>query len=71
MEELTYVSFIVDNKGGVKISDFGISKKVEEGKLPLSICYIYGLYLTFDIDIMQVSSAAHRPSLQGSIFWYA
>ncbi|CDS10232.1 hypothetical protein LRAMOSA02908 [Lichtheimia ramosa] len=43
---------LVDNKGGVKISDFGISKKVEE-------------------DIMQVSSAAHRPSLQGSIFWMA
>ncbi|KAI9490551.1 hypothetical protein BDB00DRAFT_790297 [Zychaea mexicana] len=37
---------LVDNKGGVKISDFGISKKVEE-------------------DIMQVSSAPHRPSLQG------
>lgn len=35
MKALTYVSFIVDNKGGVKISDFGISKKVEEGKLPL------------------------------------
>ncbi|KAI8141547.1 kinase-like domain-containing protein [Fennellomyces sp. T-0311] len=43
---------LVDNKGGVKISDFGISKKVEE-------------------DIMQVSSAPHRPSLQGSIFWMA
>ncbi|KAI8071306.1 hypothetical protein BC940DRAFT_294119 [Gongronella butleri] len=44
---------LVDNKGGVKISDFGISKKVEE-------------------DIMQVTStAAHRPSLQGSIFWMA
>lgn len=23
---------LVDNKGGVKISDFGISKKVEDGK---------------------------------------
>ncbi|ORX60344.1 Pkinase-domain-containing protein [Hesseltinella vesiculosa] len=44
---------LVDNKGGVKISDFGISKKVEE-------------------DILQVTStAAHRPSLQGSIFWMA
>ncbi|KAG2224411.1 hypothetical protein INT45_002950 [Circinella minor] len=43
---------LVDNKGGVKISDFGISKKVEE-------------------DMMQVSSAPHRPSLQGSIFWMA
>ncbi|KAI8099723.1 kinase-like domain-containing protein [Halteromyces radiatus] len=44
---------LVDNKGGVKISDFGISKKVED-------------------DIMQVTAtAAHRPSLQGSIFWMA
>ncbi|CAO3598043.1 unnamed protein product [Absidia cylindrospora] len=44
---------LVDNKGGVKISDFGISKKVED-------------------DIMQVAStASHRPSLQGSIFWMA
>lgn len=24
--------WLVDNKGGVKISDFGISKKIEEGK---------------------------------------
>ncbi|CEP11803.1 hypothetical protein [Parasitella parasitica] len=46
---------LVDNKGGVKITDFGISKKIEE-------------------DIMmqgQSSSAAHRPSLQGSIYWMA
>ncbi|KAI9320980.1 kinase-like domain-containing protein [Dichotomocladium elegans] len=43
---------LVDNKGGVKISDFGISKKVEE-------------------NILQVSSAPNRPSLQGSIFWMA
>ncbi|KAI9025229.1 hypothetical protein CLU79DRAFT_744638 [Phycomyces nitens] len=41
---------LVDNKAGVKITDFGISKKVEE-------------------DILQMSGP-HRPSLQGSIFWY-
>ncbi|KAL7333728.1 ATP binding [Mucor circinelloides] len=46
---------LVDNKGGVKITDFGISKKVEE-----------------DIILQgQSASAAHRPSLQGSIYWMA
>ncbi|KAI8885393.1 Pkinase-domain-containing protein [Backusella circina FSU 941] len=46
---------LVDNKGGVKITDFGISKKVEE-----------------DIILQgQAASAAHRPSLQGSIYWMA
>ncbi|CAO3662752.1 unnamed protein product [Rhizopus stolonifer] len=45
---------LVDNKGGVKITDFGISKKLEE-----------------DIIQEQSTSAAHRPSLQGSIFWMA
>ncbi|CAO3667356.1 unnamed protein product [Rhizopus stolonifer] len=46
---------LVDNKGCVKITDFGISKKVEE-----------------DIIMQnQSSSASHRPSLQGSIYWMA
>ncbi|KAI8368068.1 hypothetical protein BD560DRAFT_490371 [Blakeslea trispora] len=44
---------LVDNKGGVKITDFGISKKVEE-EMRNSIV-----------------AAAHRPSLQGSIYWMA
>ncbi|OBZ81184.1 Serine/threonine-protein kinase STE11, partial [Choanephora cucurbitarum] len=44
---------LVDNKGGVKITDFGISKKVEE-------------------EMRQsIVAAAHRPSLQGSIYWMA
>ncbi|GAA5808536.1 hypothetical protein MFLAVUS_001927 [Mucor flavus] len=46
---------LVDNKGGVKITDFGISKKVEENII------LQG----------QTANAAHRPSLQGSIYWMA
>lgn len=46
---------LVDNKGGIKISDFGISKRVEA-------------------SILQPAATgghAHRPSLQGSVFWMA
>lgn len=30
--------YLVDNRGGIKISDFGISKKVEDSKFRSSFC---------------------------------
>ncbi|CAH1763228.1 6504_t:CDS:10 [Entrophospora sp. SA101] len=42
---------LVDSRGKIKISDFGISKKVE--------------------DQFMEATSAHRPSLQGSVFWMA
>lgn len=47
---------LVDNKGGIKISDFGISKRVEASSL-----------LKPDHNV----KTAHRVSLQGSVFWMA
>lgn len=44
-------NILVDNKSCIKISDFGISKKVESDLL--------------------ANARAHRPSLQGSVFWMA
>ncbi|CAO1624303.1 unnamed protein product [Jaminaea pallidilutea] len=44
-------NILVDNKSCIKISDFGISKKVESDLL--------------------TNARAHRPSLQGSVFWMA
>ena len=46
---------LVDNKGGIKISDFGISKRVEASSM------LGG----------QVGGGLNRPSLQGSVFWMA
>ncbi|SPC61733.1 probable MAPKK kinase Kpp4 [Ustilago sp. UG-2017b] len=56
-------NILVDNKGGIKISDFGISKKVESD-----------LVLATDkggAGGAGAGGAAHRPSLQGSVFWMA
>ena len=46
---------LVDNKGRIKISDFGISKRVEASSLLNS----------------GGKGHQHRPSLQGSVFWMA
>lgn len=47
---------LVDNKGGIKISDFGISKRVEASAL---------------LQPQKNGGHMHRPSLQGSVFWMA
>ncbi|KAI9872512.1 MAG: ATP binding [Pleopsidium flavum] len=46
---------LVDNKGAIKISDFGISKRVEASILQPAA----------------KGGHVHRPSLQGSVFWMA
>lgn len=50
-------NILVDNKGTVKISDFGISKRVEASSLLSSSS--------------SSKKAAQRVSLQGSVFWMA
>ena len=47
---------LVDNHGGVKISDFGISKRVEASTM---------------LGQSAGGGHIHRPSLQGSVFWMA
>ena len=47
---------LVDNKGNIKISDFGISKRVEASAL---------------LQPPKNGGHIHRPSLQGSVFWMA
>ncbi len=54
-------NILVDNKGGIKISDFGISKKVESD-LVLATNKAAGA---------GGGGGAPRPSLQGSVFWMA
>ena len=47
---------LVDNRGNIKISDFGISKRVEASAL---------------LQPQKNGGHLHRPSLQGSVFWMA
>jgi mitogen-activated protein kinase kinase kinase len=50
-------NILVDNKGTIKISDFGISKKIEASNI------LNGTG--------GAANNRHRPSLQGSVFWMA
>lgn len=53
-------NILVDNKGGIKISDFGISKRVEASTVLGSRASGGG-----------GGGHLHRPSLQGSVYWMA
>jgi mitogen-activated protein kinase kinase kinase len=53
-------NILVDNKGGVKISDFGISKRVEASAM-----------LGTSAKLDGKAGHLHRPSLQGSVYWMA
>ncbi|KAH2139574.1 hypothetical protein KXV72_000914 [Aspergillus fumigatus] len=52
-------NILVDNKGGIKISDFGISKRVEAST-------VLGARASGN-----EGGHLHRPSLQGSVYWMA
>lgn len=60
-------NMLVDNKGGIKISDFGVSKKVEDS----AYSEVYCEDITDAIPDLMTGNRAHRPSLQGSVFWMA
>jgi mitogen-activated protein kinase kinase kinase len=58
-------NILVDNKGSVKISDFGISKRVEASTL------LNNGSGSSSISAKRAGASANRVSLQGSVFWMA
>jgi len=59
-------NILVDNKGGIKISDFGISKKVDDSES----FHFWGFTISTTPDLL-TGNRVNRPSLQGSVFWMA
>lgn len=64
-------NILVDNKGNIKISDFGISKKVEDSESGVPLPYCTGVAdSSLSLDLL-TGAKVHRPSLQGSVYWMA
>lgn len=61
---------LVDNKGGIKISDFGISKKVDDSKSLRHSFKNHELNQHYS-SVSLTGNRINRPSLQGSVFWMA
>lgn len=63
-------NMLVDNKGGIKITDFGISKKIDDSMSCTFRPSVISL-TTLSVALVAPGHRAHRPSLQGSVFWMA